>query len=168
MPILTANPEIPHAASTSLGVLADDLEDAERRAGGALGVVLVRGRDAEVGADAVALVGLHRAAVLLDRAAHHRHALADERLDLVGREPLAERRRADDVGEEDGDGATLVLHPSRSVAAARRRVPRSAGDGRRCEAARGPERRVLAQDRLLELPAAPGSARDRAPRRGAA
>ena len=77
-------------------------------AGGALGIVLVRGRDAEVGADAVALVRLHHAAVLLDGAAHHRHALADEHLDLVRRESLAERRRADDVGEEDGDRAPLV------------------------------------------------------------
>ena len=69
----------------------------------------MRGRDAEVGADPVAFVGLHHAVVLLDGAAHHRHALADERLHLVRRQPLAEPRRADDVGEQNGDRAELVF-----------------------------------------------------------
>ena len=96
-------------------VFGDDLEDAEGGAGGALGIVVVRGRHAEVRADPVALVGLHHAAVLLYCAAHHRHALADERLHLVRGEPLAEGGRADDVREEDGDGADLVLGHRRSV-----------------------------------------------------
>ena len=137
-------------------VSAHDLEDAKRRAGRALGVVLVRGRDAEVRADPVSLVGLHGAAVLVDRAAHHRHALADEHLRLVGLEPFAERGRADDVGEEHGDraGARLpsaVGEPRRraaSVAATCSRSTAAAG----ASARDGAERVVLPQDRLLELP----------------
>ena len=135
-------------------VPADDLEDAQGRARRALGIVLVRGGHAEVGADPVALVRLHDAAVLVDRTAHHRHALADEHLGLVGLEPFAERRRADDVGEEHGDGATLVLDPTRSRRGGRRgsryRV-RPARHRGRCEGRDGSERVVLAQDGLLEL-----------------
>ena len=82
-------------------VLGDDLEDAQASPGGALRIVVVGSRHAEVRADPVSLVRLHHAAVLLDGAAHHRHALADERLHLVDREPLPERGRADDVREQD-------------------------------------------------------------------
>lgn len=57
-------------------------------------------------------VGLDGAAVLLHRHAHHRHALADERLHFVRGEPLPERSRADDVGEEHGDRAQLVAGAS--------------------------------------------------------
>ena len=111
-------------------------------------------RDAEVRADAVSLVGLDDAAVLLDRAAHHGHALADEHLRLVRLEPFAERGRADDVGEEHGDRAALVLHlPHRSRG--RRTFGRSVLwiEGRNRYGRRyGAERVVLPQDRLLELP----------------
>ena len=125
-------------------IAADDLVDSKRGAGGALGIVLVSGGDAEVGADAVPLVGLHRAAVLLDGPAHHRHALADEHLDLVGRESFAEHRRADDVGEEDGHRAPLVFP---RLGASRRRSQRGCAD-----VSRATEGLVLAQDRLLERP----------------
>ena len=114
-------------------VVADHLQDAQGRTRRALRVVLVRVRDAEVRADAVSLVRLDRAAVLLDRLAHLRHALADERLHLVRREPLAERGRADDVGEQHGDGAQLVLAPGRLSAAA----VRAAEQARRPLRARG-------------------------------
>jgi hypothetical protein len=90
------------------GVLLDDLEDAQAGAGSALGIVIVSGGHAEVRADPVARVRLHHPAVLLDGATHHRHALADERLHLVGRQPLSEGGGADDVGKEDRDGADLV------------------------------------------------------------
>lgn len=90
-------------------VLGDDLEDAKTGPHRALGIVLVRRRHAEVGADSVTGVRLHHAAVLLDGTTHHRHAFADERLHLVRRKLLAERRRAHDVREEDADGAELVL-----------------------------------------------------------
>ena len=108
-PTRTANPVIPQAASMSRAYRSTTSRMRRAVARGALGVVLVGGRNAEVRADPVALVRLHRAAVLVDRAAHHRHALADEHLGLVRLEPLAERRRADDVGEENRDGTALVL-----------------------------------------------------------
>ena len=97
------------------------------------------------GADPVALVGLDRAAVLLDRLAHLRHALAHERLHVLGREPLAERGRADDVGEQGGDGAQLV--PGRR-GARRRRRRRGA---RSVVAASARQRRVLPEDGRLEV-----------------
>ncbi len=96
-------------------VALHDLEDAKPGAGGALGVVLVRCGHAEVRADAVALVRLHHPPVLVDGAAHHRDALAYEHLGLVGLQLLAERGRADDVGEENGDGPALVLESARYV-----------------------------------------------------
>jgi hypothetical protein len=88
----------------------DELEDPQRRARSALRIVRVRSGNAEVSADSVALVRLDRATELLHRAAHARHDLADERLDLVDRETLTERGRADDVGEENRDRAELVVH----------------------------------------------------------
>ena len=152
-------------------VPADDLEDAQGRARSALGIVLVRGGHAEVGADPVALVRLHDAAVLVDRTAHHRHALADEHLRLVGLEPLAERRRADDVGEEHGDGATLVLHPTRSRRGGRRgsryRV-RPARHRGRCERSRRVRASRPGAGWLARAGVARRWARVRGSRRGAA
>ena len=109
MPTRRLKSEMPQAASTSRAYSRDDVDDRERRPGGALGVVLVRGRDAEERGDAVAHVRLHGAAEPLDRARHAADALADDDLHLVRGEALAERRRADDVGEERGDRPQLVL-----------------------------------------------------------
>ena len=89
-------------------VRSHHLEQREPRFGRAVGVVLVGGRDAEVGAHTVAHVGLHRPAELLDDAAHARDALAHERLDLVGAHALAQPGGADDVGEEGGHRPKLV------------------------------------------------------------
>jgi hypothetical protein len=112
----------------------------------------VRRRDAEVGADTVPLIRLNRSSVLVDRPAHDRDALADEDLGLVRLETLAERRRADDVREEDGDRTALVLEPTGSdrLGCLRRTRLRRDGD-RRCQLDGWAERLVLAQDRLLEL-----------------
>ena len=65
-------------------IVPDNLVDPQRGPCRALGIVLVSHGDAEVGADAVALVCLDNAAVLLDRLAHLRHASADELPELVG------------------------------------------------------------------------------------
>ena len=86
----TAKPVVPPRRLHVTRILVDELEDAERRARGAFGIVLVRRRHAEVDADGVALVRLHGAAVLLGGEAHQRYAPTDERQDLVGREPLGE------------------------------------------------------------------------------
>ena len=89
-------------------VLGDHLEDPHRRMRRPLRVVLVRRGHPEEGGDPVSHVGVDGAAVLLDRAGHAADALADERLHLVRCQSLAECGRADDVGEEGGDGAQLV------------------------------------------------------------
>jgi hypothetical protein len=89
-------------------VLPDDVANAKGGARGSLRVVLVRSRNAEVGADPIAHVRLNAAAVLLDGSAHHRHAFPDERLYLVGGEALSERGGPHDVREENGYGAKLV------------------------------------------------------------
>jgi hypothetical protein len=148
----------PHAevrnAPRALDVAAvapDRLEDPQRRTGGALGIVLVGDRDAEVGRDPVTLVGLHRAAEVLDGLAHARDALADQRLDLGRRQPLAEPRRADEIGEQGGDRAELVpfSRSTRARHARHRRAARraeAAGRRQRCsaDAARRLVRRVRA------------------------
>ncbi len=84
-------------------VLGDRTEDLQCGPGGAVRIVLVRDRHAEVGADPVAHVGLDRPAVLLDHRCHTGHAFPDDRLDLLGGEALAEPGRADDIGEEARD-----------------------------------------------------------------
>src|SRR3984893_9724367 len=75
---------------------------------GALGIVLVGGRQAEEPSDAVTHVRLNRAAELLDGPRHPVDALADQRLDLIRRQALSESRRANDVREEGGYGPKLV------------------------------------------------------------
>ena len=90
-------------------VLPHDVHDPQRRAGGSLGVVFVSGRNAEVRADAVAHVRLHRPAVLVHGTAHLVHAFADQRLRLLRRQLLGQCGRSDDVGEEHRHGANLVV-----------------------------------------------------------
>ena len=90
-------------------VLAHDLDDAKGCARGTLGVVLVRRRHAEVRADPVAHVRLHRPSILVHGAAHLVDALTDQRLRLLGRQVLGERRRPDDVSKEHRHGADLVV-----------------------------------------------------------
>ena len=145
----------PHAEACDLPrlldvsrVLAHELENAEAGERCPLRVVLVRDRHAEIGADAVALVRLHGPAVFLDGAAHDRHALAHERLGLLRRQSLSERRRADDVCEEDRHRPNLVCdHVWLRGRGQLRRLGGSfgrAGRGRR-------DRRVLPKDRPLEF-----------------
>ncbi len=89
-------------------VLGDHLEDPDGRVRRPFRIVLVRSGHPEEGCDPVSHVGVDGAAVLLDRAGHAADALADERLHLVRCQSLAEGGRADDVGEQGGDGAQLV------------------------------------------------------------
>ncbi len=109
------------------GIGRHELHDAERGPRRPFGVVFVSHGHAEVGADAVPLVRLHRPAVLLDRLAHPGHALPDEGLDLVGGEAFAEPGRAGDVGEQRRDGSQLVRtirHARMLETSARRGNPR--------------------------------------------
>ena len=72
------------------------------RAHGAQGVLVVRDRDPEYGHHRVADVLLDRAAVALDDLAHAREVAAHDVAQRFRVEPLAERRRAGHVGEQDG------------------------------------------------------------------
>ena len=109
IPTRTLKPAIPTLLDVSR-VLAHELEDAEAGERCPLRVVLVRDRHAEIRADAVALVRLHGPAVLLDGATHHRHALADERLGLLGRQALSERGRPT-MSAKSWSPADLVCDP---------------------------------------------------------
>ena len=61
-------------------------------------------RHAEDGHDVVAREPLHGAAVGLEGRAHLGEEPRHDPPQRLGVEPLAERRRVDDVGEDDGDG----------------------------------------------------------------
>ena len=80
----------------------------ERRPGGALGVVLGGRRGAEEREHAVAGEVLDVAAEVLDDADDPGDRVADHEPDLFGLEPLPERRRSDEVGEQGGDHPPLL------------------------------------------------------------
>ena len=89
-------------------LLADRVADRERRAHGALGVVLVRDRCAEDGHHRVADELLDRAAVPLELGAELRVVRRERRADVFGVEPFRACRRADEVGEEDRHDLPLL------------------------------------------------------------
>ena len=101
-------PATPHLARVLLH-LADD---AERAADAPLGVVLPRGRRAEEGEDAVAGEILDVASERLHLADDPRYRLPDDELDVLEIEPLGERGRADDVGEDGRKDLPLLPHGS--------------------------------------------------------
>ena len=87
-----------------------------RRPHGAQRVVLVHDRHAEHGHHRVADELLHRAAVPLDDRLHPLEVAREQRAQRLGVEPLAERRRAGDVAEEDGDDLALLARGSAAAA----------------------------------------------------
>ena len=106
-----ADPE-PHlgvvAIEHALGERSESVADGQCRTNGALGVVLVRLRDPEHGEHRVAGELLGRAAVALDLGVDQVEELALELAHVLGVEPLAERGRAREVGEEDGHDSALL------------------------------------------------------------
>ena len=111
--------------------LLDRVEHVERGEDRPLGVVLVGDRGAEEREHRVALELGDRALVAEDGARHEVERLVDDRRPVLGIHLLREGRRADDVGEERGDGLALAgeprgAHLRRSAARAR---PRSGGRG---------------------------------------
>ena len=84
---------------------ADGVDEVERGADGALGVVLVRGRRAPDRHDRVADELLDRAAVAVDHLARQVEVARQGLADVLGVALLGERREADEVGEQDGDQA---------------------------------------------------------------
>ena len=99
-------PAAAHLASVLLH-LGDDAEGTENRP---LGVVLARRRRAEEGEDSVTGEILDVAAERLDLADDPRNRLAHDELHVLWVEPLCERGRADDVGEDGRQDLALLPH----------------------------------------------------------
>ena len=91
------------AAAQLLAVGADRVLDRERRAHGALGVVLVPDGSAEHGEQPVAEQLRHGAVEAPHLGPDQRDDLVEQELGTLRPEPLADRGRADDVGEQDRD-----------------------------------------------------------------
>ena len=102
----------------------DRVEDVERRADGALRVVLVGDRHAEVRDDRVADVLLDRAAVALELGAEAAVVELEQREHVLRVELLGERRRADEVDEDER--VELALLVRRSARRRRRGLRRAA------------------------------------------
>ena len=85
----------------------DRRDEVERRADGALGVVLADGRRAPHGHDRVADELLDRAAVPLDDLAGHLEVAAEELADRLRVAVVGEGREADEIGEQDADEPAL-------------------------------------------------------------
>ena len=99
-------PAAPHFA----GILLHLGDDAQRAENGSFGVVLPRGRRAEEGENSVAREILDVAAERLDLADDPGHRLSHDELHVLGVEPLCERGRADDVGEDGRQHLPLLPH----------------------------------------------------------
>ena len=89
-------------------LLEREVADRERRADGALGIVLVGGRRAEERHHRVADELLDRAAVALELGADALVVRAEERLDVLGVERLRACGEADEVAEDDRDDLALA------------------------------------------------------------
>ena len=106
-----ADPEADLRAVPALDALREGSEavaHGERGPNGALGVVLVRLRVAEDGEHGVPGELLGRAAEALDLGVDQVEELPQELADVLRVEQLAERSRAREVGEENGDDAPLL------------------------------------------------------------
>ena len=90
---------------SSLAVAPDRVLDRERGAHGALGVVLVPDGSAEHGEQAVSQQLRHGAVEATHLGRDQRVDLVEEELGPLRPDLLADRRRADDVREEDRDDA---------------------------------------------------------------
>ena len=109
MPVTTSPVATPIRPSSS--ELGQGLAHLDRRPAGAQGIVLVRDRNPEHGHHRVADELLHRAAVALDDRLHPLEVAGKQRPDRLRVGRLPERRRADDVAEEDGHDLALLRRP---------------------------------------------------------
>ena len=145
-PIVTAaSPVSTPARARSCGARlvaerGDGGDEVERRAYGALGVVLGRGRRAPDRHHRVADELLDRAAVELDQPSARVEVAREQLAHLLRVARLGERREADEVGEEHGDEAALgrrslawrdrwLSPPRRELCRTRRRSARPASCG---------------------------------------
>ena len=143
-PARTRSPGMPSSSPSE----RDRLGERERRADGALGVVLARDRRAPDGHHGVADELLDHPAVALDELAAALEVARQELADLLGVAVLGERREADEVGEQDetrrssgrparrrslaapgagGRGARAPRHTTRRSGRRARWPPRSSG-----------------------------------------
>jgi hypothetical protein len=104
-PTVDANP----GRARLVAVIEHEIANPQRGLRRQLGIVLMRPSAARNKRHAIPHVRLDHAAVLLDGISHPAQTLSDEDLDLLGRQPLAQRGRANDVGEEKCDRPDLVL-----------------------------------------------------------
>ncbi len=86
---------------------ADGIDDREAGVHGALGIVLVRLRVAEIGHDAVAAEFRHPAVVAADLRRDERLVVSNDVAQVFRIEPGRQRRVADQVAEHDGELAAL-------------------------------------------------------------
>ena len=89
-------------------VLADDMNDLERRPRGALGIVFMDYGEAEEGGYSIAHECVDAATELLDRSGHAADALADQSFDLLRRQKLSDGCRSHEVGEQGRHRSELV------------------------------------------------------------
>ena len=92
-------------------LLDDRVADREARTDRTLRVVLVSSRRAEDGHHRVADELLHRAPVALELGAQLRVVRRERGAHVLGVELLGERRRPDEIGEEDADDLPLFAGP---------------------------------------------------------
>ncbi len=106
-PTRTPNPVTPHAASTSRAYSAISstiCSDARTARSGSSSCAVGAPNKRQ---HAVPREVLDRPAERFDRADHARHGVADDDLQLLGIEAFAEHGRADQIGEDRGDHASL-------------------------------------------------------------
>ena len=108
MPTRTAKPEIPQAVSTSRAYRSTSSRMRRAARAARSGSSLCADGTPKYDTDAVALVRLHGAPVLLGARLMSVTQPPMSTEDLVGGEPLGQRCRADDVCEEDRHGAYLA------------------------------------------------------------
>ena len=114
-------------------IASDAIPEADGRADRALGVVLVGGRHAEDGHEAVAHDRRHDAAEVLDDEPQRRHGRPQEGVHVLGVERLRERGVAGQVGEQDrqqlafGRGDRLTADRAPFVAGSQDAPARGAG-----------------------------------------
>ena len=94
-------------------VLDGEVANRERRADGALGVVLVRRRSAEEGHHGVTDELLDRASVSFELGSDTRVVRAQDRLDVLGIQRLRLRREAHEIAEENAHDLALATLPAR-------------------------------------------------------
>ena len=111
-PIRTAS-STPRSRSQLVAEHGDLSRIVGRRAHRAQRIVLVGDRDAEDRHHGVADVVLDRAAVALDDIAHADEPALHRPAQRLGIHALSERRRSDDVGEDDGDDLAALAGDTR-------------------------------------------------------